>query len=462
MTYPRVKTLATCLIGLALALSTHQLFAQPQQPASAPATTAVPSSTSPLGDLLTESQRFHGRGEFRSAYDLLADKVQTYAGIAEYDYQLGITAIDAGFPGRAVLALERVLLVNPNNLQARAEIARAYLAAGETEAARRQFELVAAQQIPAEVRRVIDIYLAGIARAETESGTQRYAYAELGLGYDSNVNFGSQSSQWQLADGTAVTPLAISQPRSSVLTSTTLGATLAKPVNGNVSLIFGSSLSYRSTASAHTLDQLQVDLNTALRIKRGCHESVLQTQLQSLRLDESVFRNAVGVTGQWRCDLTPKMQVGAYLQGFDFAFPNQSFRNARRTTAGLTLTRLLDHPQQPILVASVYLGQERTRTDIAQLDHDFRGVRFSVNMKITDGWRGFSTVSWESRSFQGAEPLFGVVREDRQTEIRLGAEKDLSRQWTVAPQFTATRNASTLAPNEFRRTQATLFARYRF
>ena len=434
-------------------------IAQAQPPGSP---SMLSQASSPLDELLAESRRLHASGELKAAYEVLTLKADTYAGVSEFDYQLGITAIDAGFPGRAILALERVLLVSPNNLQARAEIARAYLAAGETEAARRQFELVAAQQIPAEVRKVIDIYLAGIARAETESGTQRFAYAEFGLGYDSNVNFGSQSSQWQLADGTAVTPTAISQPRSSMVASTTLGASLAKPMNGNLSLIFGSSLSYRSTPSAHTLDQVQIDLNMAARYKRGCHESVMQTQLQSLRLNDSVFRNAVGLTGQWRCDLNPKMQIGAYLQGFDFSFPNQSVRNARRTTAGLTLTRLLDHPQQPILVGSVYFGQERTHDEVPQLDHNFRGLRLSLNAKLGDGWRGFSTVSWESRSFQGEEALFAVVREDRQTELRVGAEKDLSRVWTLAPQFTVTRNSSSLAPNEFRRSQATLFARYRF
>ncbi len=200
----------------------------------------------------------------------------------------------------------------------------------------------------------------------------------------------------------------------------------------------------------------------AARYKRGCHESVMQTQLQSLRLNDSVFRNAVGLSGQWRCDLNPKTQAGVFLQGFDFSFPNQSVRNARRTTAGLTLTRLLEHPQQPILVGSVYFGQERTRDEVPQLDHNFRGLRLSMNAKLGDGWRGFSTVSWESRSFQGEEALFGVVREDRQTELRMGAEKDLSRVWTLAPQFTVTRNSSTLAPNEFRRSQATLFVRYRF
>ncbi len=467
-----LRLLARFAVLLMLATTGHQALAASSVVLAQADPTTLPSSSvnstrnasanSPLNELLVQTQALHGRGEFKAAYDLLASKAETYAGIPQYDYQLGICAIDAGFPGRAVLALERVLLVNPNNLQARAEIARAYLAAGETEAARRQFELVAAQQIPAEVRRVIDIYLAGIARAETESGTKRFAYAEFGVGHDSNVNFGSASSQWQLADGTAVTPLAISQPRSSLLTSSTLAATLAKPMNGNVSLIFGSSLSYRSTPSAHTLDQVQIDLNMAVRHKRGCHESVMQTQLQSLRLDDSVFRNAIGVTGQWRCDLDSKMQVGAYLQGFDFTFPSQTFRNARRTTAGLTLTRLLEHPQQPILVGSIYLGQERTRNELAQLDHDFRGMRLSINAKISAGWRGFSTVSWETRSFQGVEPLFGVVRDDRQTEFRLGAEKDLSRQWTLAPQLTITRNSSTLAPNEFRRTQATLFARYRF
>ncbi len=442
--------------------ATERLFPDSAQLQSGNSAPAASSSRSPLDDLLAESRRLHANNEAKAAYELLVLKTDTYAGVPEFDYQLGITATDAGLPGRAILALERVLLVSPNNLQARAEIARAYLAAGETEAARRQFELVAAQQIPAEVRKVIDIYLAGIARAETESGTQRFAYAEIGLGYDSNVNFGSQSSQWQLADGTAVTPSAISQPRSSMLSSVTVGASLAKPMSGNFSLIFGSTLSYRSTPSAHTLDQVQIDLNMAARYKRGCHESVMQTQLQSLRLDDSVFRNAVGLTGQWRCDLNPKTQIGAYLQGFDFSFPSQNVRDARRTTTGLTLTRLLDHPRQPILVGSIYLGQERTRNEVRQLDHDFHGLRVSMNARIGDGWRGFSTVSWEARSFQGVESLFGVTREDRQTELRLGAEKDLSRQWTLAPQFTITRNSSTLAPNEFRRSQATLFARYRF
>lgn len=453
-------TLLTGLLGFGSMSSARAADAQPAAPESP--NIVLAQAASPLSDLIEKARKLHNSGELKAAYELLADKLHLYAGIPEFDYQFGIAALDAGFPGQAILALERVLLVNPNNLQARAEIARAYLATGETEAARRQFELVATQKIPAEVRRVIDIYLAGIARAEAQSGTQQFIYAEMGLGYDSNVNFGSQSSQWQLADGTAVTPLAVSQPRSSTLLTTTVGATVVKPTSGNFALIYGAVLLYRSTPSAHTLDQVQMDLNLALRHRVGCHESVMQSQLQALRLDDTAFRNAVGLTGQWRCDLDPKTQVGAFVQGFEFTFPGQSVRNARRMTAGLTLSRLLDHPRQPILVANLYAGQENTRADVAQLDHSFHGLRLSINAKFSDGWRGYSTISWESRSFKAEEPLFGVTRADRQTEIRLGAEKELNRQWTLSPQLTFTRNASSLAPNDFRRTQATLFARYRF
>lgn len=426
--------------------------------------TATPTSplSTPLNDLLARVQSLHRERQFKAALDLLEPRVGLYAGIPEFDYLLGIAALDAGQPGKAILALERVLLVSPNNLQARAEIARAYLATGETEAARRQFETVSSQQIPADVRRVIDVYLAGIARAESGASTRHLVFAELGLGWDTNVNFGSQSNQWLLSDGTAVTPLPVSRPQSSALLALSIAATGQKPMSGQFSLIYGGTLSIRSTPSAHTLDQTQMDLNAALRHKRNCHESLMQIQYQTLRLDDTTFRNALGLTGQWRCDVNAHTQLGAFVQTFDFGFPNQSVRDARRNTIGLTFSRLLDHPSQPIIVGSLYGGQERTRESIGALDHDFKGYRVSLNARLGDGWRGYGMLSYEARSFQAIEPIFGVVREDRQTEIRVGADKSLSRQWTLAPVVSVTRNSSTLAPNDFRRTQATLFARYRF
>ena len=454
-------------LNLAIAVpaaSQTSVPALPLSQAPKPAQQSEPAQRlqSPLQVLLERASALLAAGQAPSAYEVLYDKTILYAGIPEFDYRLGIAALDAGLPGRAILALERVLAVEPNHLQARAEIARAYLANGETEAARRQFESVASQKIPLEVRQVIDGYLAGIARTQTSGKSETIITAELGVGYDSNVNFGSQSNQWLLADGTAVTPTAVSQPRASSALSANLSATHIKPINGNYALIFGGSLLHRSTPSAHTLDQVQMDLSAGLQRKQGCHEFTMQTQYQMLRLNDARFRDATGISGQWRCDLDPKTQLGAFAQWFEFTYPEQSVRNGRRNTVGLTLSRLLDQPLQPVLVSSLYVGSEQTRAHIDALDYRFWGIRFALNLKLDDGWRAFASLAYESRDFRGEEALFGTVRHDRQTDVRLGAEKNLSRQWTIAPQLTLTRNSSSLAPNDFRRTQAYLFARYRF
>ena len=90
------------------------------------------------------------RQDPQGAYKLLLPLESQRAGDPEYDYLLGIAALDAGDPERAVFALERVLALQPENLQARAEIGRAYLAMGEREAAKREFEAVKARQVPAQ------------------------------------------------------------------------------------------------------------------------------------------------------------------------------------------------------------------------------------------------------------------------------------------------------------------------
>src|ERR1051325_6517870 len=87
-------------------------------------------------ELTDRAKRLLNQRQAKQAYELLLPQEGARAGDPEFDYLLGIAALDAGAPERAVFALERVLAVQPNNHVARAEIARAYLALGEREAAR--------------------------------------------------------------------------------------------------------------------------------------------------------------------------------------------------------------------------------------------------------------------------------------------------------------------------------------
>jgi len=433
----------------------------PDAPAPADASGRAAAAT-PLAQLLARARRLIDNGQADATFRMLQARVADYAGDPDFDYLLGLAALDSGRPGEAVIALERVLMVRPGFLQARAEIGRAYFALRERENARREFETVAAQRIPEDARRVIGRYLDAIRRVEDAGRSRLVGLLELEAGYDSNVNFGSSTGQWVLADGTAVIPLGISLPRNSSVFATALGLNWTVPMSGGWQWTTGGRASLRRYPSAHTLDQDQFDLSSGFAFRTGCHQFNMLAQFQHLQLGGAAFRNALGALAQWQCDLDARTQVGAYVQAFSLDFPDEPLRDARRSALGLTFARVLDGARRPIFVAGLQAGTETSRRDLDNLTYDFRGARAALSVGIGDGWRGFAAISWEARDFDGIEPIFGVARSDRQTEFRVGAERALTADWSIAPSLTYTRNRSTLDPNDFRRTQAGVTLRYRF
>lgn len=459
-------------LSVIIAVAAPDALAQPQPPSpkpgpafDAPASAGAsgrPATPTPLAQLLANARVLIDSGQADSAFRMLQARVGDYAGDADFDYLLGLAAIDSGRPGEAVIALERVLMERPGFLQARAEIARAYFALREHENARREFEAVAAQRIPEDARRVIGRYLDAIRRVDDDGRPRLVGLLELETGHDSNVNFGSSTGQWVLADGTAVIPLGISLPRNSSVFASALGLNWTVPMGGGWQWTTGGRVSLRRHPSAHTLDQDQFDLSSGFAFRTGCHQYNMLAQFQHLQLGGAAFRNALGALVQWQCDLDARTQLGAYAQAFSLDFPDEPLRDARRSALGLTFARVLDGARKPVFVAGLQAGTETSRRNLDNLTYDFRGARAALSMGIGNGWRGFAALSREARDFDGIEPIFGVARSDRQTELRVGAERALTADWSIAPAVTHTRNRSTLEPNDFRRTQAGVTLRYRF
>ena len=87
------------------------------------------ASFSTLADeLLDRAGNYLQAGEPARAWELLSPLNDQRAGDPEFDYLLGLAALDTGRYTEAIFALERVLAVDPNYSQARAELARAYFA----------------------------------------------------------------------------------------------------------------------------------------------------------------------------------------------------------------------------------------------------------------------------------------------------------------------------------------------
>jgi outer membrane protein len=463
----------TCFVSLAA-----QAQIQPNVPSNL-------SLSSPLGDLITRAKELMATKRASEAFKLLKASEDSFAGSIDFDYLLGLAANDSQQPGQAILAFERVLIAKPDFLQARAELARAYAMAKENENAKREFELLAEQPIPPEVKRTIAQYLSALNSASVNSGSNNAGSAndsatkdankpsaldskltatfETFLGRDSNVNFGTALDQWVLAGGLTVLPQASSKPRKSWVYGANLGATWMIPISGDLELTAGGQLGMRSQASAHTLDPVNAEIFAGVTKKVSKHTLSSGIQLQQLWLDGSPFREALGAFAQWQSPAEGRVQWGAYVQRHHFEYANQTVRNANRSTLGLTLAGLTGTKNSVVLVGSIYTGSEQSTQAADYLSFNFVGLRSAATKHFSPSFRASLVGSYEKRLFKAIDaPLFSELRVDKQLDLRASLEFDLSKDWQISPQVIATRNRSTLGPNDYKRTQALLFARYRF
>ena len=96
---------------------------------------------SSLEKLLVEAEILIKKGKPSDAYALLEPLEFEHSGDTRFDYLMGIAALDSGIPGRATLALERVLAVDPEHAAARLDLARAYFQLGDLPRAKTEFAL---------------------------------------------------------------------------------------------------------------------------------------------------------------------------------------------------------------------------------------------------------------------------------------------------------------------------------
>jgi tetratricopeptide (TPR) repeat protein len=401
------------------------------------------------------------RGDAQAAYKLLLPLEPERAGDPEFDYLLGVAALDAGDPERAVFALERVLAVQPENLQARAEIGRAYLAMGEREAAKREFEAVRARQVPAEVRRSLDQYLSAIAAADT---TRVNSYVELTFGYDSNVNSATPNSSIAIpaiAPNFTLAPGLIEQ--DDRFFNLAAGMSFTRKLDLSWAVVGGVSAVVRQNMETSVFNSDTLDGSLGLRYASGLNAYTVGAQGQYYAVDTNTYRTTSGVVAQWQHNFDERTQATLFGQYAALRYDTQAVRNADRSIIGVAWAQAFSGAWSPTIFLSVYGGEEKEVDEtFPYLGHEPVGVRLGGQLRLGGGWSAFGAASFEQRQYGGIEPLFLVQREDEQTDVNAG----LSYLWrsgtTLLLQVSYTDNKSNVVLNDYQRTIASVGVRFNF
>jgi tetratricopeptide (TPR) repeat protein len=417
--------------------------------------------------VITQAQQLMEKRDAQAAYALLKPLEAERAGDPEYDYLLGIAALDSGRATEAVFALERALAVNPNHAQARAEIARAYFALGENETSRREFEAVKGQQPPAEVTATIQKFLDAIEQVQAGTRRQLTGYIEVGAGHDTNVNSGTSNAQIAIPAlaglGLATLNPAALKQRDNFL-SVAGGVYFRYPRSPTLALFAGIDGSYRFLQRQTGFEQGTIGANLGAELTQGPNKYTVALQAQELDIENAGdFRNTYGFVGQWQRQLRPTTLFSLFGQWARLEYPGQEVRNAARTVGGVALAHQFSGRFAPAVFASGYHGEERqsdgSRPD---LGHRVTGLRLGGQLNINEKFNAFASASYEQRDYHGATPGFFDNRADRQKDYRVGVNYIPAKFWLVTPQLLYTENSSNVPFNAFNRTQALVTVRRDF
>jgi len=138
---------------------------------------------------------------FQKSYEVFSKLYLTKLSDIKTNFYLGRSAFETGHYEVALAAFERVEMLDPANLRNKLEMARTYFMLKMYEDSQLAFEEVLKNpNIPQNIRTNLELYLSKVKRVQQKSFT--YATINLDWVYDSNVNYGSLDSQYNIGIGT--------------------------------------------------------------------------------------------------------------------------------------------------------------------------------------------------------------------------------------------------------------------
>ena len=383
------------------------------------------------------------------------------AGDPEFDYQLAIAALDTARYGEAIIALQRVLAVQPNNAAARAELARAYALAGDIDTARDEFATVVDDPtLPDRVRQRFTGFVRQFDKQIAGGGSDVSGFVDATIGYDDNINAATELDR-------------ITIPLFSFLGPGRLGAgAIAQgdefyELNGGISgvsavgrqdRLFASVLgSWRDNFNSSAFDQASLTGTTGFAHSFGNRDVVsMSGQVQRFWLGQRGFRTSFGAIGQYTKALNEGRALTFAAQWNRLEFDSNPLRDSDRFAASLGLvTRTL--------TLNLTGGHEETRRQAGDHEsNDFATASIGAEVPVAPKIALVGGAAFDLRRYDADDPLFLTARKDERFDARLGIKLALTDSLFLQPRASYSRNWSNIPLYDHERWTVSAAIRFEF
>ncbi len=410
---------------------------------------AVPLRVCADDVMLARAKQLVDANRAASAYDILVAQEADAAGDSEFDYLLGVAALESRKPEHAVFALERAVATNPRFGGARVALARAYYSLGEYAQSKNEFETVLSLQPPPEVRQVTRRYLKDIKAKLHPLSSHVNAYLELGVGSDSNANSAAAIDSFL---GITLSPDS-KETASSVLQSS-FGIQAKHPVGANLALVAGGDYAHYGYPQAAFVDSDTGKIDVAVHKSAGDRSFNVGLGLQQINVDgvlnnRGAYLSAEGsrATGrQWRTDGSLRFGAVRYSETFEI-------KDTDQLVLGLRVSRT-NNANAGITSASLLAGTDMELADNSPYGRDYFGMRLSQVAVGLPKTTVFGALGLLNSHYKGR--FFGSHRDDTQFDVTLGATITPAKRWHIQPLINYLRNNSDVALYDYKRLNASV------
>lgn len=429
------------------------------------ASTTRVESTEVLQKLLAEAEALMKVGQSKAAYELLLPAEFELAGDQNFDYLLGIAALDSGKPDKATLAFERVLSVDPNYAGARLDMARAYFQLGDFDRAKTEFAAVLKQEPPQTARDTISKYLEAINKAERAKLIQITGYVEGSLGHDNNVNNSPSQSKVAIpALGNLVftlNPTNLQSPDNYYTAAS--GIDINYKLNEMWGVYSGADVRLRGNQTMRTFDFSSLDFRGGATYTRGDDVFRGGAMYSQFSLDHATNRNTLGLTGDWRRTLNAKEQFSLFAQYGNNQFADSAMKvnNFNQFVLGAGLMHMMDD-KKTVLFNTLNLATEQAILARADGNKIGFGMRVGAQNTHIEKVDLTASIGFQFGRYSKENAAFLINRNDKLFDVSLGANWHWDKFLSVRPQLSYSSNKSNISIYSFSRIDASINVRRDF
>ena len=420
--------------------------------------------------LLMDAQKLLAAGNPKQAFMLLVAEQGKLAGMPDYDYLLGVAALDSGKIEESIIAFERVLAVSPGNPGALMDLGRAYFVAGSLDLAEATFLQLRQSNPPTAAKDAIERYLKAIAEKRDNRKRALSAWGEVSFGYDTNITgvpkdfTGAVVSSFNIP---GVDATGNSIKRKAPYLGAALGADYVQPFSQTWAGTIGAELRGRGYRHEADFNSLSGEVRGGAMWIEGAHNAKFHGSVNRFNQDGQApgdpkptnDRRTATVGGDYTFSLASGQQLSAGLSGSRVRFLKNDIEDFNASAVSAGWLRNFMGAGSPLLQVTGYFSRDKAVRKLADgvsdKSKDVGGLRSYFQYSLTDRLALFNSVGFTVRRDKSefARATEVEIGRDKLGDVTLGVNWRFQPRCMMRAQWFGARNDSNVAIYDYNRNE---------